>query len=75
VRDVRIALGSVAHKPWRAFTAEDALRGALATEANFRAAAEAELAVARPLSGNAFKVPLARNVIVRMLLDLAEEQE
>jgi xanthine dehydrogenase YagS FAD-binding subunit len=75
VRDVRIALGNVAHKPWRASTAEEALRGAPATEANFRAAAEAELATARPLSGNAFKVPLARNVIVRMLLDLAEEQE
>jgi xanthine dehydrogenase YagS FAD-binding subunit len=75
VRDVRIALGSVAHKPWRAFTAEEALRGAPATETSFRAAAEAELAVARPLSGNAFKVPLARNVIVSMLLDLAEEHE
>jgi xanthine dehydrogenase YagS FAD-binding subunit len=73
VRDVRIALGSVAHKPWRAYVAEEALRGAPATRENFRAAAEAELAAARPLPGNAYKVPLARNVIVRMLLDLAEE--
>jgi xanthine dehydrogenase YagS FAD-binding subunit len=72
VRDVRIALGGVAHKPWRATTAEEVLRGAPATEDSFRSAAEAELAEARPLTGNAFKIPLARNVIVRMLLDLAE---
>jgi len=72
VRDVRLALGGVAHKPWRATTAEQALRGAPATEQSFRDAADAELAGARPLPGNAFKVPLARNVIVRTLLDLAE---
>jgi xanthine dehydrogenase YagS FAD-binding subunit len=71
VRDVRIALGGVAHKPWRATTAEQVLRGAPATEDSFRSAAEAELAEARPLTGNAFKIPLARNVIVRTLLDLA----
>jgi xanthine dehydrogenase YagS FAD-binding subunit len=71
VRDVRIALGGVAHKPWRATKAEDALRGAPASEDTFRAAAEAELADARPLAENAFKVPLARNVIIRTLLDLA----
>jgi xanthine dehydrogenase YagS FAD-binding subunit len=74
VRDVRIALGGVAHKPWRARRAEEALRGRPASEESFRAAAEAELARARPLPGNAFKVPLARNVIVRMLMDLAGEQ-
>jgi len=74
IRDVRIALGGVAHKPWRARRAEAALRGGPVSEERFRAAAEAELAGARPLPGNAFKVPLARNVIVRMLLDLAEEQ-
>ena len=74
VRDVRIALGGVAHKPWRARRAEEALRGGPASQESFRAAAEAELAQARPLPGNAFKVPLARNVIVRMLMDLAGEQ-
>lgn len=74
VREVRIGLGGVAHKPWRARTAEEALRGSPATAASFRAAAEAELAAARPLPGNGFKVPLARNVIVGMLTDLAEEQ-
>ena len=74
VRDVRIALGGVAHKPWRATRAEEALRGGPATEARFRAAAEAELTEARPLLGNAFKVPLARNAIVSTLLDLVTVQ-
>ena len=75
VRDVRIALGGVAHKPWRARRAEEALRGAPATEASFRAAADAELAAPQPLPGNAFKVPLARNTVVRTLLDLVEDRD
>ncbi len=73
VRDVRIALGGVAHKPWRATLAEAALRGAEPTEESFGRAADAELAQAQPLPGNAFKVVLARNTIVRTLLDLAEQ--
>jgi xanthine dehydrogenase YagS FAD-binding subunit len=71
VRDVRIALGGVAHKPWRASTAEDRLRGGPATEEVFRAAATAELEAARALPGNGFKVPLARNTITATLRDLA----
>jgi len=74
VRDVRLALGGVAHKPWRATKAEEALRGEPVNEANFRAAADIELEDAEPLRDNAFKVPLARNVIVRTLLDLSEER-
>jgi len=74
VRDVRVALGGVAHKPWRATRAEAALRGAPATERSFVDAAAAELADARPLPGNAFKVPVARGAIVRTLLDLLEVQ-
>jgi xanthine dehydrogenase YagS FAD-binding subunit len=74
VRDVRLALGGVAHKPWRAFRAEDELRGATATAERFRSAADAELADARPLPGNAFKVPLARNLMVSTLLELMEGQ-
>ena len=70
VHDVRIALGGVAHKPWRARKAEDALRGRPAAEESFRAAAEAELADAMPLRENSYKVPLAANVITRTLLDL-----
>ena len=54
---------------------EATLRGAPATEAAFRRAAETELADAQPLPGNAFKVPLARNLIVRTLLDLLQTPE
>ncbi|MEU8871894.1 xanthine dehydrogenase family protein subunit M [Streptomyces javensis] len=73
VRDVAIALGGVAHKPWRATTAEAVLRGAPATRESFVDAAAAELAAARPMAGNAFKVPLARNTMVSTLLELLEE--
>jgi len=72
IRDCRIALGGVAAAPWRATRAEAALRAAAATEENFAAAVGAELAEARPLRDNGYKVPLARNVLVRTLTDLAE---
>jgi xanthine dehydrogenase YagS FAD-binding subunit len=72
VRDVRVALGGVAHKPWRATLAEATLRGAPATGESFARAADAELAQARPLRDNAYKLPLARNLIVRTLLSLKE---
>jgi xanthine dehydrogenase YagS FAD-binding subunit len=72
VRDVRVALGGVAHKPWRATLVEATLRGAAATRESFARAAEAELAQARPLRDNAYKLPLARNLIVRTLLELKE---
>jgi len=71
VRDVRIALGGVAHKPWRATTAEHALRGGPATEEAFRAAADAELERAEPLRDNGFKVPLVRNTVAATLRGLA----
>ena len=74
VREVRLALGGVAHKPWRATKAEEALLGEPANEANFRAAADIELEDAEPLRENAFKVPLARNIITRALLELSEER-
>jgi xanthine dehydrogenase YagS FAD-binding subunit len=73
VRDVRLALGGVAHKPWRASAAEQALRGAPASEENFRRAAEAELKDAVGLAGNAFKIELAKRVIVNTLQKLAME--
>lgn len=75
VRDVRIVLGGVAHKPWRAWAAEDALRGRPATRESFLRAAEAELEAAEPLRDNAYKVPLARNLIVRTLTELGEGTE
>ncbi len=75
IRDVRLAFGGVAHMPWRARKAEAVLRGTQATEDSFRQAADAELAQAQPLRENAFKVPLARNLLVRTLLDLIQEEK
>jgi xanthine dehydrogenase YagS FAD-binding subunit len=71
LEDARIALGGVAHVPWRAREAEAVLRGERPGEELFRRAAEAELAAAQPLRDNAFKVPLAANVIVRTLMEIA----
>ncbi|AJF63212.1 FAD binding domain-containing protein [Streptomyces vietnamensis] len=66
-----LAFGGLAHKPWRAQAAEEVLRGAPATAETFRRAADAELAAAEPLRDNGFKVPLARNLAVSLLGDLA----
>ncbi|MFB6815755.1 FAD binding domain-containing protein [Streptomyces sp. NPDC056347] len=76
VRDGRIehaalAFGGLAHRPWRAHTAENLLRGAPATAGTFARAVDAELAAARPLRGNAFKVTLAHNLAVDALTELA----
>jgi xanthine dehydrogenase YagS FAD-binding subunit len=73
VRDCRIAFGALAHVPWRAEAAEASLRGARADAASFSAAAQAELADARPLRDNGFKLALAHNLLVRTLTELCEE--
>jgi xanthine dehydrogenase YagS FAD-binding subunit len=74
VRDVRLALGGVATKPWRAWRAEEVLRGRPATPESFRAAADAELAAARPLRGNRFKVELAARTMTAVLDGLTGDQ-
>lgn len=74
VKDVRLALGGVAPKPWRAHAAERMLRGAPASDEAFRAAADAELDAAEPLQGNEFKVAMARNTVVSVLRDLTGGQ-
>ncbi|MGW0513929.1 FAD binding domain-containing protein [Streptomyces olivaceoviridis] len=73
VQDVRLALGAVASRPWRAVAAERALTGAPATAETYAAAADAELAAARPLPHNGYKVDLVRNLVVAVLTELAEE--
>ncbi len=67
IKNVRIALGGVAHKPWRATKSEDFLRGKEATEVNFEKAAAMEMADAEPLEHNAYKVELGTRAIVRAL--------
>ncbi|GAB3444077.1 FAD binding domain-containing protein [Streptomonospora sediminis] len=71
IAEARLALGGVAHKPWRARKAEDVLVGAPADTATFRAAAEAELADAEPLRDNGFKIELSRRTITAVLGELA----
>lgn len=73
IHDVRLALGGVAHGPYRALIAEAALRGGSADPAQFRAAIEAELAPAQPGEHNRFKVPLVRNTVVSVLTELATD--
>lgn len=68
IRAARLALGGVAAKPWRARSAEAVLLGADADEASFVRAADAALADASPSGDNAFKIELARRIVVRALM-------
>ena len=68
---MRIAFGGLAHKPWRAFAAEDALRGARLGDEAFGEAADRELQQAQPLRDNGYKLHVARNLLVRTLSELA----
>ena len=74
VRGCRVALGGVAHVPWRAVAAERAVTGAPATAETFAQAAAAELAAAVPLARNGYKVTLARNLIAATLEELSQEE-
>jgi xanthine dehydrogenase YagS FAD-binding subunit len=67
IRSARLALGGVAHKPWRSEQAEAALKGKPANRASYQAAAEQTLAGAKTYEHNAFKVVLAKETIVRAL--------
>ena len=73
VTRVRLALGGVGAKPWRAHEAERLLLGGPADEGAYRRAAEAELAAATVRPGNAFKVPLAASTVVAVLRELSLE--
>ena len=75
VSNVRLALGGVAPKPWRAYEAEKVLLGAEASSETFRRAAEAELSHARGFRDNSFKIELAKRTIASVLSELAEAGE
>jgi xanthine dehydrogenase YagS FAD-binding subunit len=68
IRQARVVLGGVAHKPWRSAEAEAALTGSPASEESFRRAAELALKDAKPLAHNAYKVELGKRAIVRALM-------
>ena len=72
IREARIALGGVAHKPWLARNAATALAGKATRDLDFDAIAHTALEGAQPLSGNAYKVPLAANAIARALRNALE---
>jgi xanthine dehydrogenase YagS FAD-binding subunit len=71
IKSARIALGGVAHKPWRAAKAEQALAGKKVEAAAFSAAADAELAAAKGYQYNSFKIELAKRAIVQALTTVA----
>lgn len=71
--EARIALGGIATRPWRAIAAESTLAGRKATRENFRAAAEAALAQAKPRQHNQFKVELAKRTLVFAFEELLQE--
>ncbi len=68
IKQVRIAMGGVAHKPWRAMEAENFLTGKEATPENFKQAAEKEMEKAKPLEHNQFKIELGKKAITRALI-------
>ena len=71
IREARLGLGGVAHKPWRDTAAEAALRGQPAGEAAFARAADMVLSGAKGYARNAFKIDLARRAVVRALTQAA----
>jgi xanthine dehydrogenase YagS FAD-binding subunit len=71
VRDARLALGGVAHKPWVPREAERELVGAPADAGSYEAAARAATREARPYEHNEFKVPLTERLVARTLGELA----
>lgn len=75
IKSAGVALGGVAHKPWRSLEAEHALTGKPATTETFRRAAELALAGAKPYEHNAFKVELAKQSIVRALTQASKGVE
>jgi xanthine dehydrogenase YagS FAD-binding subunit len=71
IKDARLALGGVAHKPWRDPAAEAGLRGQSANPATFERAADLLLRDAKGFAHNTFKIDLARRAIVRALTQAA----
>jgi xanthine dehydrogenase YagS FAD-binding subunit len=72
IRQARVVLGSVAHKPWRSAEAEAMLIGRRANVDTFDQAAKAALRDARPLAHNAYKVELGQRSVVRALVRAAK---
>jgi xanthine dehydrogenase YagS FAD-binding subunit len=74
VKQVRLAVGGVAHKPWRASKAEQYLTGKAINEQTLQEAAQLELEPAQPFRHNAFKIDLAKRTIVNVLMELSAKE-
>jgi xanthine dehydrogenase YagS FAD-binding subunit len=75
IRDARLALGGVAHKPWRDLEAEALLQGKNATQENFQHVADTIVRTAKGYGHNDFKIELAKRAIVRALTQAAQEPQ
>lgn len=67
IQSANIAMGGVAHKPWRALVAEEFLKEKPATTDNFIKAAEMEMATAKPLAHNGFKIEMGKKTLLNAL--------
>jgi xanthine dehydrogenase YagS FAD-binding subunit len=74
IEAARLAMGGVAHKPWRSLDAEKILTGAQANAQTFKAAAEAALMGAAPQKHNAFKIEMAKRAVARILNEVANRK-
>jgi xanthine dehydrogenase YagS FAD-binding subunit len=72
IKEARLALGGIAHKPWRDPAAEAAMRGQVANHTTFRHAADLLLRDAKGFEHNTFKIDLARRAIMRTLTQAAQ---
>jgi xanthine dehydrogenase YagS FAD-binding subunit len=75
IKEVRLALGGVAHKPWRDTQAEALLTGQRATKENFQKVAESIVRDAKGFTHNAFKIALAKRAVVRALRQAAAMEQ
>ena len=71
VRGARVVMGAVAPVPWRSAAAESALTGKTLSEQTAMAAADAAVGGAKPMSGNAYKVQIARTAVKRAIMKAA----
>lgn len=72
ISNIGLAMGGVAHKPWKLAEVEDFLLGKKPTEANFKKAAELAMNDAKPFEDNAYKVSMGKKAIVRALMQATE---
>jgi xanthine dehydrogenase YagS FAD-binding subunit len=75
IASARLAMGGVAHKPWRSLDAERVLTGAPANAQTFKAAAEAAVKAAVPQKHNAFKIEMAKRAVARILNEVAGRKQ